>query len=148
MDNNAEQLSQIMPAERILILPHCLRQSNTCRAKYDREGLHCAACNPDCPVNRLRSAALEHGYKGVCVAPGGKLALNFVKEKRPKAIVAVACEKELHEGVKALAEAEISPLIVIIPLLKDGCLDTEVDVEGALEVIGTGCMEAVGNRPN
>jgi hypothetical protein len=102
-------------------------------------------------VNHLRSAALEYGYQGVCVAPGGHLAIKYVKEKRPRAIVAVACEKELEEGVqgvKALAKEKISPLVVIIPLLKNGCLDTEVDVEKALEIISAGCLAAAGNLNN
>jgi squalene-hopene/tetraprenyl-beta-curcumene cyclase len=147
MDSMVEQLSQINPADRILLLPHCLRQSNTCVAKYNGQGLQCSACNPDCAVNRLRTAALNYGYKGVCVAPGGRLAVNFVKEKHPEAIVAVACEKELEEGVQGvgeLADQEIKPFIMIIPLLKDGCVNTVVDMDKALQVIGSGCLEKVG----
>ncbi len=146
-----EQLSQIAPSERILLLPHCLRQSNTCTAKYDKQGLQCAGCNPDCSINRLRTAALKHGYKGICVAPGGRLAVNFVKEKHPSAIVAIACQKELEEGVQGVGEVagqDIKPLIIIVPLLRDGCVDTVVDIEKALQVINTGCVETVGNRPN
>ena len=142
MDDLIKQLSQILPSERILLVPHCLRQSNTCKATYNQEGLQCIKCNADCSVNQLRSAALELNYKGVCVAPGGRLALKFVKEKSPLAIVAVACEKELEEGVqgvKGLADENSAPLIVIIPLVRDGCVDTEVDIKKALEVIGAGC---------
>jgi uncharacterized protein len=147
MSNQLKQLSQVIPSARILLLPHCLRQSNTCQARYNQQGLQCAACNPDCSVNRLRAAALEYGYKGVCVAPGGHLAIKYVQEKSPRAIVAVACEKELEEGVqgvKSLVKEKINPLIIIIPLTKNGCLDTEVDVEQALEIISTGCLETAG----
>jgi uncharacterized protein len=150
MDNSLKKLSAIIPGERILLLPHCLRRSNTCTARYDREGLQCLACNPDCPVNHLRAAALEQGYRGVCVAPGGHLAIQYVKEKHPRAIVAVACKKELKEGVqgvKLLAGTGFSPLIVVIPLLKNGCLDTEVDLQRALEVIRTACPETPGAEP-
>jgi hypothetical protein len=149
MENDLKKLASVMPGERILLLPHCLRQSNSCAARYDQEGLQCAACNSRCSVNILKSAALEYGYKGVCVAPGGRLAIKYIKEKRPAAIVAVACAKELMEGVegvKALAADRIDPLIVIIPLSKDGCLDTEVAVEEALEVIRRGCLTAVGGK--
>jgi uncharacterized protein len=103
MTDIIDQLSQIAPAERILLLPHCLRKSNTCQAKYDSHGLQCAGCNPECSINRLRSAAVDYGYKGVCVAPGGRLAVNFVKEYRPKAVVAIACSKELEEGVQGVS---------------------------------------------
>ncbi len=148
--DSLQQLVAIAPGERILLLPHCLRQSNTCRASYNREGLQCIVCNPACAVNILRSAALEAGYKGVCVAPGGHLALKYVQEKQPRAIVAVACEKELQEGVEGVKgmNGNVSmPVIVIIPLVKDGCVDTEVDVQSALDVINAGCMEPAGNKP-
>jgi len=150
MDDTVKQLSKIDPSQRILLLPHCLRQSNTCKASYNEEGLQCQRCDPDCAVNQLTAAALQNGYKGVCVAPGGRLALKYVEKSRPRAVVAVACEKELAEGVegvKALAKVNLTPLTVIIPLVKDGCVDTEVDVVKALEIITTGCMETIGNKP-
>jgi hypothetical protein len=145
MGDKIEQLSQIVPSERILLLPHCLRKSNSCKAKYDNHGLQCAECNPECSINKLRKAALKYGYKGVCVAPGGRLAVKYVKEKNPKAVVAIACDKELEEGIQGvenLAQENIKPVMVIIPLLKDGCLDTEVDNAKAVEVIGIGCVSA------
>jgi hypothetical protein len=143
MDKNVEQLSRIIPSERILLLPHCLRRSNTCLAKYDLYGLQCMKCNPDCSINKLRIRALEYGYKGVCVAPGGHLAIKFIRVYKPKAIVAIACHKELEEGineVEKLIKDNITPVMVIVPLLKDGCIDTEVDDERALEIISLGCV--------
>jgi geranylgeranyl diphosphate synthase type II len=141
MDSKVENLAQIDPSKRILLLPHCLRQSNTCIAKYNGQGLQCQECNPECAVNRLRTAAINYGYKGVCVAPGGRLAVKFVKESFPEAVVAVACQKELEEGVHGVRELtgqDYKPLIVIIPLLKDGCVDTVVDTEKALKVLISG----------
>jgi hypothetical protein len=142
MDNIEQQLALVDASERILLLPHCLRRSETCQAKYNKHGLECCGCDPECPVNRLSRAAVELGYKGICVAPGGRLAINYIKETRPKAIVAVACQKELEEGVQGVREidgGDISEIpIVVIPLLKDGCIDTEVDEEEALETIALG----------
>jgi hypothetical protein len=150
VDDTVKQLSLIDPSQRILLLPHCLRQSNTCKAVYNDEGLQCQRCDPECSVNQLTAAAIEFGYKGVCVAPGGRLALKYVEKSRPQAVVAVACEKELMEGVegvKALAKVDLTPLTVIIPLVKDGCVNTEVNVQKALEIIYTGCMQTIGNKP-
>lgn len=136
-----EQLGLVPVSERILLLPHCLRRSATCRGTYSKKGLDCIGCNPDCPVNHLRSRAVALGYKGVCVAPGGRLAVTFVRESRPRAIVAVACEKELEDGIKNVRElgGEKAPVIAIIPLTVDGCVDTETDEEEALRIIGLGC---------
>jgi hypothetical protein len=150
MDEILIQLSKIVPSERILLLPHCLRPSNTCKAPYNQDGLICQHCDSHCAVNLLTASALKNGYKGACVAPGGRLALKYVENNRPQAIVAVACEKELIEGVegvKAMAKLNLSPLTVIIPLVKDGCVNTEVNVEKALEIISTGCVAAVANPP-
>jgi hypothetical protein len=137
---------ELIPAnERVLLLPHCLRHSNTCKAKYSNTGLECAECNPECAINCLRSAAVNLGYKGVCVAPGGRLAVNYINDKRPKAIIAVACDKELEEGIgniNGIEKDDYVPVIVIIPLLRDGCVDTEVDIGVALEAINAGCTPA------
>lgn len=150
MGSKVDYLARIDPSKRILLLPHCLRQSATCTARYNGQGLQCAGCNPECSINRLRTAAVNLGYKGVCVAPGGRLAVNFVREKQPEAVVAVACQKELDEGVHGVRELtglEVKPLIVIVPLLKDGCVDTIVDTEKALKVIESGCPERTRKNP-
>ena len=56
--------------------------------------------------------------------------------------MAIACIKELEEGVCAVKEyvetgkkRDCPPVIVSVPLLKDGCVDTEVDEEEAERVI-------------
>ncbi len=104
-----------------------------------REGLICDDCNDmDCVVRPLRVAAERAGYGNICVAPGGRLAVRRVAETRPQAIVAVACAKELAEGVEAvlaLGWNGPAPRIVQIPLLHDGCVDTEVDVDAAIATI-------------
>jgi len=138
---NDRKLAAIAPADRILLLPHCLRPSETCPGTYSRQGLVCPEdCSQPCAIRVMREAALKLGYKGVCVAPGGSMALRFVKQMNPKGIVAVACKKELElgiHGVESLAQkGEIQmPVIEVIPLSKDGCVDTEVDLERALETI-------------
>ncbi|HOO73308.1 MAG TPA: DUF116 domain-containing protein [Spirochaetota bacterium] len=124
-------------SETILLLPHCLRVSATCKAAADDDGLVCRECNSECQINILRKAAIMQGFKGVCIAPGGSLALKYVKKTRPRAIIAVACEKELSEGIENVKElfcsdAVHAPEVTIIPLVKDGCIDTKVDIESSL----------------
>ncbi len=108
-------------------------------------------CVRDCVIGRFRKAASALGYKGVCVAAGGAMALRFVKEQAPGGIVAVACDKELVEGVDgvrklALSEAEAPP-IVIVPLAKDGCVDTEVDEGLVLNALALGRPQAAEGCP-
>ncbi|HAJ94718.1 MAG TPA: hypothetical protein DCP02_00655 [Actinobacteria bacterium] len=139
---NEKRLKAISPSNRILLISHCLRSSGTCTAKMTKAGLMCRDDCPDrCTVGRLRLLAERLGYKGVCIAPGGSMALKFIKKNKPEGIVAIACMKELKEGVCAVREfvetesGEGSPVIVPVPLLIDGCVDTEVDEEEAKRII-------------
>jgi len=125
--------------ERVLLLPHCLRPSLDCPGKMTKQGLDCAGCTfAECAIYQLRAAAAEAGYKGVCVAPGGRLAVRFLAEHQPAGVVAVACDQELEEGLEAIERMKWendSPAVALVPLLRDGCVDTEVDVEMARSVI-------------
>lgn len=127
-------------SQKILLLPHCLRKSEICKAVSDENGLKCRECSEECQVNILRKAALAAGYRGVCIAPGGSLALKYVQKMRPRGITAVACDKELKEGIDNVKELNSDnkatlPDIEIIPLTKEGCINTEVDIQRALAVI-------------
>ncbi len=138
-----ESFARVPVGERVLLLPHCLRPSEDCPGKVTRDGLQCPADCPHrgkCAIGILRDEAERLGYKGVCVAPGGAMAVRFVKEKAPKGVLAIACHKELLEGVQAVKEAPIKekPVILTLPLLRDGCVDTEVDVDEALRLLKLG----------
>jgi hypothetical protein len=124
---------------RVLLLPHCLRPSNDCPGKMTKQGMNCEGCTiTDCAIYQLRSTADEMGYGGVCVAPGGRLAIRFLLQHQPAAVIAIACDKELEEGIEAVAQTEWEgeqPIVVTFPLSEDGCVDTVVDVEAAREII-------------
>jgi hypothetical protein len=137
-----EKIAIIPPKDRVLLLPHCLKPSDKCEAKFKKEGLNCLAdCQVDCQIRTLRGWADEKGYKGVCTAAGGVMALKFIKKTDPEAIIAIACDKELEEGVCAVEKySKIdrslkTPLVISIPLIKDGCVDTEVDMKEAERII-------------
>ena len=102
-------------------------------------GLDCTGCaRLDCAIFQLRSAAQDAGYGGICVAPGGRLAARFVSEHEPAGIVAVACQKELEEGFDAVSRMGYSgepPASAVVPLSRDGCVDTDVDVVAARAAI-------------
>jgi hypothetical protein len=126
-------------SQRVLLLPHCLRPSQDCPGKMTKQGLNCTGCSlTDCAIYKLRAAAIEAGYAGVCVAPGGRLAVRFLAEHQPAGVIAIACDKELEEGLEAIAQMDWEderPIVVTFPLSHDGCVDTKVDVETAREII-------------
>ena len=143
MNEIEERLVAVDPSYRVLLLAQCLRPSQTCPGKFDKKGLACPEdCSENCVIGRLREFALGLGYSGVCIAAGGAMALRFVKEHNPRGIVAVACDKELGEGVDGVKElfegSKEIPAIVVVPLLRDGCVDTEVDEEQVLKAIALG----------
>ena len=138
MRREEDKLSQVTPSQRVLLLSHCLRPSQSCPGKFNKEGLQCPAdCNVQCVIKDFRLAAAGLGYGGVCIAAGGAMALRFIREHKPHGIVAVACNKELTAGVQEIKELnqDETPAILIVPLSKDGCVDTEVDAEEVLKAI-------------
>jgi hypothetical protein len=126
-------------AQRVLLLPHCLRPSQDCPGKMTKQGLDCTGCTRvECAIYQLRATAVEAGYGGICVAPGGRLAARFIDERQPAGVVAIACHKELEEGMEAIDQMEWANgrlASATVPLLQDGCVDTTVDVALAQAVI-------------
>ena len=143
-----ERFSLILPSQRILLISYCHRSSAVCKAKIIVWGLECVKCSPLCQINLLRKAALDYGYKGVCIAPSSSMALKFIVKKKTQGILAIACQKELDEGILSVTKLthdknkERLP-IVIVPLLKDGCVDTKVDLKLAISKISLGCLKKV-----
>lgn len=150
MSSSKEGFAGTHPSNRVLLLPHCLRKADLCKGKYSRQGLECAACQPDCAVNRLRQKALALGYKGVCVAPGGVLAMRYIQEIKPEGVAAVACKKELKEGIRAVKKLGLlrqpAMPVFVVPLSKDGCVDTEVDVDEVERALSLGCDDVEGAK--
>ncbi len=140
--NLEKEMSKIDPGKRVLLISHCLRPSELCEAKMSKQGLQCKDdCPNRCVIGKLRILAQKQGYGGVCIAPGGSMALKFIKKKKPEAVVAIACHKELEEGIGAVkVEAEKSgfkkmPLVIAVPLTRDGCVDTRVNQKQAEKAI-------------
>ncbi|MFQ6100685.1 MAG: DUF116 domain-containing protein [Anaerolineae bacterium] len=126
-------------ARPALLLPYCLRPSQDCLGKMTKQGLDCTGCTlAECVICQLRTAAAEAGYESICVAPGGRLAVRFLAEHQPAGVVAIACHKELEDGLEAIDQLEWKngrPAVAVVPLLRDGCVDTEVDIAMARTVI-------------
>ncbi len=112
--------------QRIVLLPHCLRNVERCEAEFTELGYICAHCGA-CDIGDIKKQADELGYKGVFVVPGGSMARKVMEDIRPSAVVGVACFLELAESMEQAVVYHIIPQGV--PLLKDGCIDTVVDKE-------------------
>ncbi|MFW6142165.1 MAG: DUF116 domain-containing protein [Candidatus Saliniplasma sp.] len=116
----------------IIFLPQCLRNTEKCEAELTDEGYKCNHCGA-CSISNIIKNSEELGYGGVFVVPGGSLVRNIIKNKRPGAVVGVACNYELVEGIEHATIHNVPTQG--IPLLRDGCKDTEVDEEEVLDLL-------------
>jgi len=118
------------PEHLLLIFPACL-QNSRCPQKITNGLSECKRCGK-CKVNDLIGLAEQYGT--LCgVATGGHLALQQVKQNDVEAVVAVACEKEIREGMKGTFP---KPALGIVNLRPNGpCRDTDVDLAEVEEAV-------------
>lgn len=112
------------PEDIMILTPHCI-QKGSCKHKITNRIQNCIRCK-GCDVSDLLDIKEKYKVK-VFVATGGTLARKIIKENRPKAIIAVACERDLTSGIQ---DVEKIPVIGILNERPNGpCLDTKVDIE-------------------
>lgn len=98
--NNQLVLAQNLkmgPSRLLLLMPHCL-QNHDCRVKITGNVEYCEGCGK-CPIKELLTTAHKYGVE-LAVATGGTIARRIVVQKRPKLIIAVACERDLTSGIQ------------------------------------------------
>lgn len=116
----------------LLLLPHCL-QIDQCNIRLTHNVYNCKRCGR-CEIKDLIEIAEAYNLS-LYVATGGTLARRIVKDVRPEAIVAVACERDLSSGI-----ADTYPLPVFgIPNERPfgPCFNTRVSIEKVKEAIKT-----------
>jgi len=124
--NNSLVISQrqrISPDRILVLLPHCI-QLFDCEIKVTGDINKCVRCGR-CNIKGLVDLGRKYNID-ISVATGGTLARKVIVEKRPKLVLAVACERDLTSGIK-----DCYPLPVI-GILNDRpfgpCFNTTVDV--------------------
>lgn len=117
--------------DRVLILtPHCI-QLDTCQHKITRDVNNCKQCGR-CPVGDLLALSKRTGVH-FAVATGGTFARQLVKKIRPRAILAIACERDLTSGIQ-----DVFPLPTIGVLNKrpfGPCFNTQIDIAQVEEAL-------------
>lgn len=118
-------------SEDILILiPHCVQKSS-CKLKVTNEITNCKQCGL-CNIGDL--VKLEEKSKvNIFVATGGTLARKVIMENKPKAVIAVACERDLTAGVQDVSKI---PVLGVFNKRPNGpCVDTNIDIKEVEEAI-------------
>jgi hypothetical protein len=114
----------------LLLLPHCL-QNFDCPHRVTSEVRNCRRCG-GCEITDLIDVCDTCGVK-MSIATGGTLARRVIVETRPKAIVAVACERDLTSGIQ---DAYPIPVMGVLNERPFGpCRNTRVDIAAVREAI-------------
>src|SRR5210317_2240374 len=86
------------PENILLLVPHCL-QITSCGRNVIHDIDQCAHCG-QCNVTEIIKVRDKYGIQ--CnIASGGRQALDMVRDASVKTVVAVACQKELSDGILA-----------------------------------------------
>ncbi|MCI9060735.1 MULTISPECIES: DUF116 domain-containing protein [Romboutsia] len=111
-------------SEDILILiPHCI-QKNSCKLKVTNKIENCAKCGL-CNVSDLVKLK-EKTRINVFIATGGTLARKIIIDNKPKAVIAVACERDLTSGIQDMKHI---PVLGVFNKRPNGpCVDTLIDI--------------------
>ena len=116
----------------LLLMPHCL-QFHECKFRITGSTVHCQRCGK-CAIKGLSELSEKYGV-GLAVATGGTLARRIVVERRPRLIIAVACERDLSSGIQ---DSYPLPVFGITNKRPFGpCYDTDVDLDRVEEALKT-----------
>lgn len=128
---NLPRMKTIQRSERALFLSHCLRNSKNCKAEINGMGYECKHCG-SCAISAIKKKAESLGYP-VFIVPGGSMVFKIISEKKPKAVMGVACYVELEQAMEAAGRLGLPNMGV--PLSRDGCRDTDVDASKVMEML-------------
>ena len=118
------------PRQVLLLAPHCL-QWDQCPHKITRNVRNCRQCGR-CPIGEMTALSDRLGIS-FAVVPGGTLARQVVAACRPKAVVAVACERDLISGMQDVAPL---PAVGMLNKRPNGpCFNTAVDIQVLKEIL-------------
>ena len=115
---------RVDPENLLLLVPRCLQKTG-CAQTLGKILDDCQCCG-QCQVPVLVSIRDEFGIR-CSMAAGGREALNFVADKQVRAVVAVACEKELCQGIFAVFP---KPVLGVLNIQTNGpSRNTRIDPE-------------------
>lgn len=116
--------------ELLLLMPHCIQRS-LCPHRLSYKVDHCRRCGL-CPVGGLLDLRDAYGVH-LAIATGGTLARRIVIRRKPRFIIAVACERDLTAGIQ---DTYPLPVFGILNQRPNGpCLDTFVPLDKVEDAI-------------
>jgi hypothetical protein len=121
---------QVQSGQILVLAPHCL-QNSECLHKITLNHNNCRRCG-HCQVTELISLRERYGVN-LAFATGGTLARRFVQVYRPRAIIAIACDRDLASGIQ---DASPLPVLGVLNERPCGpCFNTRVNLQNVEEAI-------------
>lgn len=131
-NNNIRKKEIVKYAKKdiLILLPHCLQDAR-CPHKVTNDIENCHNCGK-CVIQDFKAIQDEFGIS-VRIASGGTLARKIIKDSRPKIILAVACHRDLAEGIKDIDKI---PVIGVLNTRPNGpCYNTSCDINEIKTII-------------
>ncbi len=127
----SKQKIPVVKGNNILLLtPHCIQWAK-CPYKVTNDVMNCKLCGK-CQVKDLVELSRKYDT-GLSIVTGGTLARQNVVQKKPKAIVAIACERDLFSGIQ---DVKCIPVLGIINERPEGpCYNTRINISKVEEAI-------------
>lgn len=114
----------------IILIPHCI-QNHNCKLKVTNDIDNCKRCGI-CKISDLQQLKEKYNIK-VFVATGGTLARKIIIDNKPKAVIAVACERDLTSGVRDIRKI---PVLGVFNSRPNGpCIDTNIKINEVEDAI-------------
>ena len=121
---------RVTPDRALILLPHCI-QLFDCDIKITGDVAKCVRCGR-CDISGLAQLAQKRGID-IAVATGGTLARKLIVEKRPRFILAVACERDLTSGIR---DSYPLPVIGVLNHRPNGpCFNTHIVLDEVRSVL-------------
>jgi geranylgeranyl pyrophosphate synthase len=126
-----DQVAAVPPSRRLFLLPHCLKHTESCGAKYNEYGLDCERCGA-CNIAEFATMAEHMGYH-VLVAEGSPVVMRTIISGCVDTILGVACLNVLEKAIDKVLLAGIP--CIAVPLLTSNCQGTLVDEDWVRDML-------------
>lgn len=133
------QVAAVPVERRLLLLPHCFRDSEKCQGHYTAQELLCRDCGA-CRLSFFRAEAQRLGYQ-VLIAEGTPIVVEMILHGRVDAILGVACLNSLERALDKILQVGIPCMAV--PLWESRCRDSQTDEDWVLAMLRTPYIPAV-----
>jgi hypothetical protein len=122
----AKKFATVPFNERIVVVPHCMRNTILCIA-IEKEGYYiCKECG-ECKIGKISKSIRELDYKALYILKGGRAIENIIRKQKPQAIFGIACFFEGEQAFRLLKNENI--VLQFVPLNRDGCTSTDTNMQ-------------------